>query len=274
MNERAKSLAVLAALLLSAAFAPSASAATFSNCVTISNDYNPTWHVWRDTSNHPAYYAAQGQTVIKQLRGCTNSNGTYEQDCAAQVWPANLQGTGEIKQIGYANVGTVTYPANCNSSAMNWFASVYVGGNDSVTGMSLAFYPSIGDDVRFSIYRYAPGGFVYWRMKVDDLSHTGWYGWRDLVQAAPSVGQVWYGIEDHSKQSQFGSDSAASPVRLRELSYRLSNGGAWNYLEGTSDTDWAWDALGIPVCWNESVTTYVGNISSIQTALKGYTGSC
>ncbi len=268
---RGKSIAFLSALLISVAFAPSANAATFSNCVNIADDYSPTWHVWRDTTT---YYAAQGQLVIKQLRGCTNSSGSSLQNCAAQVWPANLDGTNDFKQIGYANVGTPTDPPLCNSSAMNWFATYCSGWTESVSGMSLAFYPSIGDDVRFSIYRYAPGGLVYWRLKVDDLSHAGWYGWRDLVQIGSSGHKVWYGIENHSKQSQFGSNSSTSPVRLRELSYRLSNGGAWNYLEGTSNTDWAWDALGIPACWNESVTTYVGNISSIQTALMGYTGSC
>jgi hypothetical protein len=142
--------------------------------------------------------------------------------------------------------------------------------------MNFTFYPTLGDDVRFSIYRYAPGGpLIYWRLKVDDLSHAGWYGYRDLVQVDPSVGLVWYGIEDHNKQSQFGADSAATYVRVREMSYRLSNGGPWTYLEGTSNAGWASDhGLGEPACWIESIGTYTGTVSSIQTALKGYTSSC
>jgi hypothetical protein len=189
-----------------------------------------------------------------------------------------MQGTNEFKQIGYANVETPDDPPTCNSSAMNWFATCCSGFTASQTPMSLAFYPAIGDTIRFSIYRYAPGGLVYWRLKVDDLSHAGWYGWRELVQTAPSVGEVWYGIEDHSLQSQFGSNSSTSPVRLRGLSFRLANGGAWTYLTGSTGTaggDWASDlGYGEPGSWIETVSTYSGPIASNQTSVNGYTAAC
>jgi hypothetical protein len=268
-------LALLSAIIFTLTMAPSASAYTFTDCVTITPNYGPTWHVYRSTST---YYAAQGEVVIRQLRACTNSDGTSYQNCAAQVFPANMQGSNDFKQIGYAAVGSLTDPPTCNSSAMNWWATCCSGFTESVTQMSLAFYPAIGDTIRFSIYRYAPGGSVYWRLKVDDLSHSGWYGWRDLIQVGSSVGEVWYGIEDHSYQSQFGSSSSTSPVQLRGLSYRLSNGGAWTYLTGNTGTAggfWASDAgYGEPSCWIESVTTYAGPIASNQTSVNGYTTTC
>lgn len=271
MRLRRKLVLLLTAISLSVAFAPAVSAAPFSNCVAIASNYHPNWHVFRNTST---YYAAQGEVVIRQLRACTNSNGTPQQSCAAQVWPANMQGSNEFKQIGFASVGSITDPPTCNSSAMNWWATVNggIGNVDNVSQMSLAFYPAIGDTIRFSIYRYAPGGFVYWRLKVDDLSHAGWYGWREIIQNASSVPEVWYGIENHSKQTQFGSTSATNQVRLRGLSYRLSNGGAWNYLEGNGSAGMAnTQGLGYPSCWINSVSTYSGPISPIQTSLNGYT---
>jgi hypothetical protein len=216
--------------------------------------------------NTSTYYAAQGEVVIRQLHGCTNASGSL-QNCDAQVWPANMQGTDDFKQIGYANI-------TCNGTGMNFFATCCAGFTDIVSEMSLAFGPAVGDTVRFSIYRYAPGGAVYWRLKVDDLSHPGWYGWRELLQVDPSVGLVWYGIEDHSKQSQFGSNSSTSPVRLRGLSYRLSNGAAWTYLTGTGSVAWANLAgLGVPLCWWDSISTYSGPIASNQTSLNGYTSN-
>jgi hypothetical protein len=149
-----------------------------------------------------------------------------------------------------------------------------VGFDENTSQMGLAFYPAIGDTVRFSIYRYAPGGIVYWRLKVDDLSHAGWYGWRDIELIASSVQEVWYGIENHNRHTQFGSNSSTTPVRLRGLSYRLSNGGAWNHLEGTTSTGLANDqGNGIPNCWVETIGTYAGPISSTQTSLNGYTSN-
>lgn len=120
-------------------------------------------------------------------------------------------------------------------------------------------------------------GLIYWRLKVNDLSHPGWYGWRELVQVDPSVGKLWWGIEDHNKKSQFGSNSSTIPVRLRGLSYRLSNGGAWNDLTGStgiSQGHWVNADLGIPGCWWEGVTTYAGPYASNQTSVNGYSASC
>jgi hypothetical protein len=208
----------------------------------------------------------------------TDASGSL-QNCAAQVSPANMQGyPNEFKQIGYAAVGSPDDPPTCNSSAMNWWATCCSGFTQIVTPMGLTFYPAIGDTIRFSIYRYAPGGSVYWRLKVDDLSHAGWYGWREHIQTASSVSEVWYGIEDHSLQSQFGSNSSTSPVRLRGLSYRLSNGGLWNYLTGNTGIYagyWASDlGYGEPGCWIESATTYAGPFASNQTSVNGYAASC
>lgn len=268
-------LAVVSATIVALTTAPVASAYTYTDCIDVNANYSPTWHVIRNTST---YFAAQGEVVVRQLRGCTDASGTLLQNCSAQVWPANMQGAGEFKQIGYANVGSPSNPPTCNSSAMNWWATCCSGFTENVTQMSLAFYPAIGDTIRFSIYRYAPGGLVYWRLKVDDLSHAGWWGWRELVQSAPSVGSVWYGIEDHSLQSQFGSNSSSSQVRLRGLSYRLSNGSAWTYLTGSTGSAagfWANDlGYGVPGCWAESVTTYAGPIASNQTSVNGYTANC
>lgn len=271
MNLRRRSLALLMAVGMSMSFVPSVSAVTFSNCANISADYSPTWHVFRLGT----FYAAQGEVVIRQLRGCTNASGSALQNCAAQVWPANMQGAfgTDFKQIGYANVGTPSDPAPCNSSAMDWFATCCSGWTDNVSPMTLAFDPVVGHTIRFSIYRYAPGGLVYWRLKVDDLSHPGWYGWRELVQSASSVGEVWYGIEEHSKQSQFGSNSSTNRTRLRGLSYRLSNGSAWTYLTGTSNVAWANADLGRPSCWKNGITTYSGPIDTDQTDVNGFTTS-
>lgn len=87
--------------------------------------YHPTWHVTRDSST---YFAAQGDVVIRQLRGCTNASGS--EDDNAQVWPANMQGVDDFKQIGYANNG---------GTSMNWWATCCSGFTSNVTGMSLSF---------------------------------------------------------------------------------------------------------------------------------------
>lgn len=278
MKMRRKLLAMLAAMVMTLTMAPTASASTFADCIYVNSGYSPTWHVFRNSST---YYAAQGEVVVRQLRGCSNSDHSLQQNCAAQVWPANMQGTNEFKQVGYAIVGSPNDPSSCNSSAMNWWATENggTGFDQNVTGMSLAFYPAIGDTIRFSIYSYTvTGSWTYWRLKVDDLSHAGWYGWRDIIQLAPSVGETWYGIEDHSLQSQFGSNSSTSPVRLRGLSYRLSNGAAWTYLTGSTGSAggyWAHDlGYGEPGCWYQSVTTYAGPIASDQTSVNGYTAGC
>lgn len=263
MNIRRKLAAFVSGLVLTLALAPSVGAVSYSNCVDVDANYAPTWLVIRNSST---YYAAQGEVVIRQLHGCTNASGSL-QKFVTFAFPANLEGTTDFKQIGY---GVVTD----NGTAMNWFATCCSGWAEVVTGMSLTFFPVVGDTVRFSIYRYAPGGLVYWRLKVDDLSHPGWYGWRDLVQVGSSTNQAWYGIEVQNKKSQFGSNSSTNLVRLRGLSYRLSNGGAWNYLEGTGSTSWANTlTLGTPACWIESVSTYAGPISGIQTSLNGWTGN-
>ncbi|MGH3523260.1 MAG: hypothetical protein ACRDU4_10660 [Mycobacterium sp.] len=271
MNLRRKCVVLVAGLILSMAVPTATSAWTYTNCVNIDKNYSPTWHVLRTGST---FYAAQGEVVIRQLRGCTNSNQSNLQNYYAQVWPANIlgvgSGTNEFKQIGYGNETT-------NGTSMNWFATCCSGGTDSVTGMGLTFYPVIGHTVRFSIYRYSPGGFVYWRLKVDDLSHAGWYGWRDLIQVDNSVAETWYGLEDHSKQSQFGSNASGSPIQLRGLSYRLSDGGPWHYLEGDtgiSQGHWASDlGLGVGSCWIESVTIYNGPYAGDQTSVNGYTAN-
>lgn len=264
MDLRRKALALISAVGLTLAFVPTVSAVTFKNCVNIDPSYAPTWHVLRNSTN---YYAVQGEVVIRQLRGCTNADGSNNQDWHAWAWPANMEGTDDFKQIGY---GVIT----SNGTGMNFWATKYAGFTEEVSEMSLAFAPAIGDTVRFSIYRYAPGGAVYWRLKVDDLSHPGWYGWRELLQVDPSVGKVWYGIEAQSKQSQFGSNSSTSQVRLRGLAYRLSNGGAWNYLTGytgISQGYWANAGLGTPACWIERVSTYSGPFATNQTSVDGYT---
>jgi hypothetical protein len=262
MKMRRKLFASLSAVLVTLSMAPAVSAATYTDCSTDPAGYHPTWYVFRDTAT---YYAAQGEVVIRQLSGCTHSDGSANQDYHAQVWPANIQGTNEFKQIGYGN-------DTSGGTAMNWWATENGGSgfDQNVTGMSLAFYPAIGDTIRFSIYRYGS----YWRLYVNDLSHAGWYGWRDILAVGSSGNEVWYGIEDHSWQSQFGSSSGTNQTRLRGLSYRLSAGGAWTYLTGTTKTTWN-EPLGIgePTCWIESVATYAGPIDPAQTSLNGYTAN-
>ncbi len=261
MNIRSKVVALLSGLVLTLSVAPAVSAVSYSNCVNITNDYTPTWHVFRNTST---YYAAQGEVVIRQLHGCTNQSGSLQR-FTTWAWPANMQGASDLKQIGY---GVETD----NGTAMNWWATCCSGFTENVTAMGLTFFPVVGHTVRFSIYRYAPGGLVYWRLKVDDLSHAGWYGWRDLVQVGSSVNETWYGIEDQSKQSQFGSNASTTRVQLRGLSYRLSDGGPWNYLTGNSNSSWANTAgLGTPGCWIESVSLYAGPFASDQTSVNGWT---
>lgn len=253
-----KLAAAFAGLILTLVLPAAASAYTYTTCITEPADYTPTWHVIRNTAN---YYAAQGEVVIRQLHGCTGSSGNT---ILAQVWPANMQGPLDFVQIGYANVGTGT--------TMNWWAATDANMTSTVSQMSLSFFPVIGHTVRFTIARVNLGGINYWRLKVDDLSHAGWWGWRDLVQNDDHTELVWYGIEDHNEKSQFGGNSSTNTVRLRGLSYRLSNGGAWNYLEGTTNSAWA-NTKGVlkPGCWIESISTYSGPFSSIQTSLNGYT---
>jgi hypothetical protein len=96
-NLRRKTAVLLVAIALSAAFAPSASAATFSNCVSIVPNYAPTWHVYRNTAT---YYAAQGEVVIQQLRssglaGQPPRLGRAQADWIRHSWitkrPADMQ---------------------------------------------------------------------------------------------------------------------------------------------------------------------------------------
>ena len=116
------------------AFVTPVSAVTFKNCANIDPSYAPTWHVVRNSTN---YYAAQGEVVIRQLRGCTNADGSNNQDRHALAFPANMQGTNDYKQVGY---GVIT----SNGTGMNFFATKYAGFTEEVSEMSLAFGPAIG----------------------------------------------------------------------------------------------------------------------------------
>ena len=143
---------------------------------------------------------------------------------------------------------------------------------DDVSQMSLSFFPVVGHTVRFTIARVNLGGINYWRLTVNDLSHAGWFGWRDLVQNDDHTQEVWYGIEDHNAKSQFGGKSSTNTVRIRGMTYRLTNGGAWNYLTGTTKAAWAGTAgIAKPGCWIQSINTYSGPIDPSQTSLNGYT---
>ena len=258
MNIRRRIAALLSGLIVALAMPSAAGAYTYSACISEPAGYSPTWHVFRDNAN---YYAVQGEVVIRQLHGCTGGSGTT---ILAQVWPANMQGSLDFLQIGYANIDSGT--------TMNWWASSNSAPSPDVSQMSLSFFPVVGHTVRFTIARVNLGGIYYWRLKVDDLSHSGWYGWRNLIQNDDHTQEVWYGIEDHNEKSQFGGNSSTNTVRLRGMAYRLANGGAWNYLTGTTKAAWA-NTMGVtkPGCWTESISTYAGPFDNNQTSLNGYT---
>ena len=262
-----KVMALAAGLILSLAMPTSVGAWTYTTCTTPpptnppGKVYSPTWHVYRDTAT---YYGVQGEVVIRQLHGCTGATG--QQNPTVLVFPVNLETTNQFLQVGYGiGVG--------GGSNMQFYASSSDDNSGNVSPMSIGFQPTIGHTVRFDIYRFTDtDGILKWQLRVDDLSHTGWFGWRARLQNSTNGPKVWFGIEDKNQKSQFGGNSSANSVRLRGLAYRLSNGGAWNYLTGTNKWSWANDwGIPKPGCWINSITTYSGPIDPAQTSLNGYT---
>lgn len=268
-----KAIGLLLGIVVAVTMVQSANAATYVNCYQ-QGDVSPTWHVFRPYGGTTTiFYAAKGEVVIRQLHGCTNSAG---QGPWTGVMAANMANpnpnTTDFPQVAYGMKDTGT--------GMGFWATVPAGGpSGNMSLMSIGIEPIIGNTVRFEIYGVVSGPNRFWRLKVSDLTRgaSTYYGYRDVEAFNTYTNQVWYGIEDHNTASQFGGNSSANQVRIRNLSYRLTSGGAWTYLTGTPSGSYSWanaNPPSIPACWQYSISTYAGPIASDQTSLNGWTSSC
>ena len=237
-QRRSLVLAVMMAVLATPLLPQAAEAAYYKNC-TANDGHSPTWHAYRNLSGRQ-YTEAAGVTVIRALHECTNGS-----DNLSAVMAANVQGScTPFTQLGYGRV--------------DGYAQAWLYTPDDNSCGALQFYsstlsPLVGHVVKFLIFQSG----TQWYYEIYDET-LGMLDIHTRVRHANYGNEVWYGIEVHNNNDQFGGAGSANIVLLYDLSYNYVGASSIAYLTGTSQVAWANQGT-IPSYWLASKTTIPSN---------------
>jgi len=193
-----------------------------------------------------------GQAVIRNLHPCDTDTVAASM---TQIWPADLQGSGGIVQLGFAECSptTVQVYVSCfghSADSNPWF--VYTP-SDATGGDIQAFTylqngrPIQGHTYGFYILRiYDSDESQYkWRYCLTDFSTSpDQQACHDTSSHWASGNLVWYGGEVHDTADEMGVNSGASGTSVSDMEYYS---GGWSAsLTGSGQCNGSVPSSGMP----------------------------
>jgi hypothetical protein len=245
---------VALALAVAPATAEPTRAAYFGAC-TADDGYSPTYHVFRNVAGRQ-YTQVIARTIIRQLNACEPGSDSF-----SAVMAINLQDADCVPfvQFGYGEIQ--------GGQPLTWLLTQQDNSCGIVTQQSLGCFPVIspvlGHNVQFEIYK---PNTTQWQFHLSDLT-TGCGSFYAIADHGDYTSMVWYGIETHNNNDQFGGAGSAARAQLFDMGYQYNGDGttSYTYLTGTTSVAWANNGV-IPYYWFASISTVSG-----RTTISGYT---